>query len=122
VTCWAKSRGRGRECDLGPRGKLDRHHVVKQQWIRKVHRSLTAAYRRGQGPKPWSLKRALADSRNLVVTCWRHHAELEDGRAKVTPIGFWDFIEEHRGLEAELPRGFRDDWARRQSTPETTNA
>lgn len=69
-----------------------------------MHRSLSAAYRRSQGPKPWSVQKALKDPRLQIVTCWRHHKPIEEEQLEPPlPAGFWNAVAEY-GLESELPR------------------
>jgi hypothetical protein len=100
-TCFAT--GRHRECY----GRLTVHHVIAQQRIKRVHRSLVQAFRRGQGPRPWSLAKALQDKSNLVVCCFGCHQCVEAGSIRVEPSdlphGFWAFVYAH-GLAGELPR------------------
>jgi hypothetical protein len=92
----------GPDCD----GPLVRHHLVKQARIRKQWRSLMAAKRRG-GPKPWSVTKALADERNLLATCQRHHQE---DIPMPLPPGFFDFVKEY-GLQGCLPRYLAEEEA-----------
>jgi hypothetical protein len=49
MTCFAK--GRHRPCY----GRPTVHHILSRQRIKREHASLAAAYRRGEGPRPWSL-------------------------------------------------------------------
>jgi hypothetical protein len=96
--CYAA--GRGDPCDHA----RQRHHVVKQSKIDRVHAKLKAEHKRGRGPKPWSLTRAKADKRNLVWTCWRHHKPIEEHiEIRDLPPGFWDFVATY-DLYPELPR------------------
>jgi len=99
--CFAK--GRQRKCD----GRLTIHHIVSQQRIRRRHASLLAAYRRGEGPRPWALQAALKDARNFAVACWGCHQCVEAGSIVVElldlPNGFHSFVVEY-GLGADLPR------------------
>jgi hypothetical protein len=92
----------GPDCD----GRVVAHHLVKKQRIRNEWRSLMAAKRRG-GPKPWSITKALADERNLVWTCQRHHKE---DIPMPLPPGFWAFVEEY-GLQGCLPRYLAEEEA-----------
>lgn len=85
----------GPDCD----GVTVRHHLLKRQRIRAAWKTLMAAHRRG-GPKPWSVTKAIADPRNLVWTCARHHKEEWE---MPVPDGFWDFVTEY-ALEGALPR------------------
>ena len=91
--CYAHSRG----CD----GPLEKHHVIKQQRIRKAWLTLASEYARGSGPKPWPLKKALEDPRNIVIACKRTH-HVEESAVPV-PDGFWDYVREYE-LEPCLPR------------------
>jgi hypothetical protein len=91
------------DCD----GRVQEHHIVKRQSIRRVWRSLMAAKRRG-GPKPWSVTKAIADPRNKVNVCWHHHKPVEEGRLAVPlPAGFYGFVNEY-GLQGQLPRQLRE--------------
>lgn len=90
--CIAKGRA---HCDCD--GRLEEHHLIPQQRIKREHKSAVAAHRRG-GPQPWGLARALGDRRNLVRICKRHHElvtnhilwlERED-----LPAGAWAFAAE----------------------------
>lgn len=101
MVCYAA--GRGDPCDAARQA----HHHVKQQRIRRVWATLNADYRRGRGPRPWSLRKALDDRRNLVYTCYRHHKEET---AMPLPVGFWEFVAEYklvgvvpRHLQGEVP-------------------
>lgn len=89
---------------------LQPHHLVPQQRIKRRWRTLNAAYRRGSGVKPWSLKRCLEDQRNIVRVCWGHHQRVEARlSAHVTrdqlPAGFYDFVREYE-LHADVPAEF----------------
>ena len=83
------------------RGRLQWHHVVPQQRIKRLHKSVVAAYRRG-GPKPWACSRAITDERNRVWLCVYHHGEVEAKRLYVDPPGsVLEFAREY-GLEWSL--------------------
>lgn len=91
------------ECKPGL-GMTD-HHLISQQRIRRVWKTLNAGYRRG-GPKPWSLRRCLEDRRNMVRICWEPHHQRVENRiiyveAHQLPDGFFDFVREY-GLEAQV--------------------
>lgn len=74
---------------------VHRHHWVPQQRIRRAHATLMAAYRRGLGPKPWSLSEALADPRNLSPLCFRCHGQFEQKRLRlVPPASVWEFADQ----------------------------
>lgn len=99
--CFAK--GRHRSC-YGP---LTFHHIVPRQRIKVEYRSLLQANRRSQGPRPWSLVKALGDERNLILVCWGCHQCVEGGSIPVElsdlPNGFWDFVSDYE-LEGLVPR------------------
>lgn len=99
--CFAK--GRHRPCY----GRMTVHHIVPQSKIKKEHRSLLQAFRRAQGPRPWSLVKALRDERNLLPACWGCHQCVESDPTKVNlfdlPPGFFEFVSEY-GLAGVLPR------------------
>jgi hypothetical protein len=101
MTCFAK--GRHRPCY----GRLTVHHILSKQRLRREHASLSAAYRRGEGPRPWSLTKALKDERNLREVCWGCHQCVEAGSIPVElsdlPEGFFEFVSEYR-LAGLLPR------------------
>jgi hypothetical protein len=101
VTCFAKDRHR--PCY----GRPTVHHIVSQARLKREHASLSAAYRRGEGPRPWSLTKALKDERNLREVCWGCHQCVEAGSIPVEvsdlPEGFWEFVSEYR-LAGLLPR------------------
>lgn len=100
--CYAA--GRGDPCDHA----RQRHHVVKQQAIKRLHAKLLAAHRRGHIEKPWPLSKALRDKRNLVWTCWRHHKPIEEHiEARDLPAAFWDFVQEY-ALWPDLPRHLKE--------------
>lgn len=86
---------------------VQRHHVVPKARLKMLHRSLSAAYRRGQGPRPWTKTKVLADERNLLPVCLKCHGQIEGASdmhvelAQVPP-GFWSFVSEY-GLDAQLP-------------------
>jgi hypothetical protein len=85
----------GRHCPC--EGRLQEHHVIAQQWIKREHKSAKAEQRRG-GPAPWGVSRVLADRRNLIRICKRHH-ELVEQRilylaADELPAGVWAFAAE----------------------------
>lgn len=103
MSCFA--RGQVRECY----GREQGHHVVPQQRIRDRHRTLLAAYRRGMGLRPWSLRRALEDRRLQVRVCWGHHQLVEQRRVYVRelPDGFWEAVREF-GLEPLVEQRFID--------------
>jgi hypothetical protein len=92
----------GPDCD----GPMQLHHICKAQRIRKEWRSLMAAMRFG-GPRPWSITKALADNRNRIATCQRHHKE---DIPMPLPPGFWTFVEEY-GLQGCLPRYLAEEEA-----------
>lgn len=76
------------------------HHLVKQQRIRKRHRTLE----HGLGHKPYAITRALGDERLQVPLCGTCHPEVEDERKQVTlPDGFWDAVDAY-SLAPDLPR------------------
>lgn len=94
--CYAA--GKGDPCDSA----RQRHHPIKKQAIRRVHRTLSAARRRSAlAPKPWSISKALNDPRLWIWTCYRHHKEET---AMPLPEGFWDAVDEYAGLRAVVPR------------------
>jgi hypothetical protein len=101
VTCFAK--GRHRPCY----GRPTVHHVISQSRLKREHASLSAAYRRGEGPRPWSLTKALKDERNLLSCCWGCHQCVEARPILVElsdlPEGFFEFVSEYR-LAGLLPR------------------
>lgn len=103
MSCFA--RGQVRECY----GREQGHHVVSQQRIRRLHAELVAAFRRGMGPRPWGLGRALSDRRLQVRVCWGHHQLVEQRRVYVRelPDGFWDAVREY-GLESLVEQRFID--------------
>ena len=88
-------------------GRLHDHHLVKQQHIRLVHRSLVAAHRRGGPPPPWRLHVALKDRRLQRKACVNHHALERTARLEVfdtdLPEGFWDAVAEY-GLHQYVPK------------------
>lgn len=80
----------GARCD----GRIQLHHLVPQQRIKREHKAAVAAYRRG-GPKPWALGRMLADERNLVPLCKRHHELVEQHLLEIdVPAEAWLFAAE----------------------------
>lgn len=90
------------------RRAVQRHHVVPKQRIKARHASLSARFRRGEGPAPWGKTKALADERNLLSVCADCHGAIEgasDLRVEMTelPYGFWAFVSEYE-LVGELPR------------------
>jgi hypothetical protein len=107
MNCFAK--GRHRPCY----GRLTVHHIIAQARLRREHASLSAAYRRGEGPRPWSLTKALKDERNLREVCWGCHQCVEAGSIPVElsdlPEGFFEFVSEYR-LAGLLPRHLRWEW------------
>jgi hypothetical protein len=100
TTCFAK--GRHRPCY----GRPTVHHIVSQARLKREHASLSAAYRRGEGPRPWSLTKALKDEANLLSVCWGCHQCVEAGSIPVEPSdlpeGFWEFVSEY-DLDGQLP-------------------
>jgi hypothetical protein len=87
---------------------VQHHHIVPKARLKTVHRSLSAAYRRGQGPRPWSKTGVLADERNLLPVCLKCHGKIEGAsdmhvELAQVPAGFWTFVSEY-GLDGELPR------------------
>ena len=75
------------ECALhGPdcRGRLQWHHVIPKQRIRRAWKSARAHYNR-TGTKPWSVTKAIADERNRVWLCVYHHGQVEAKRLYVEP-------------------------------------
>lgn len=88
------------DCD----GRLQDHHLVKQQAIRRRWRTLNAAFRRGMGPRPWALGKALGDRRLQIRVCKRHHDMLESRELHLShdSLAYWaqQAVDEY-GLEAE---------------------
>ena len=70
----------GEDC----RGRLQWHHIIPRQRIRRAWQTEKAAARRG-GFKPWSVTKAIADERNRVWLCVYHHGEVEAKRLYVAP-------------------------------------
>lgn len=88
----------GEDC----RGRLQWHHVVPRQRIKRTHREVVARYRRSGGEKPWGLVRAIADERNRVWLCVFHHGQVEAKRLYVDPPeSVREFAREY-GLEWSL--------------------
>ena len=103
------------------RGRLEWHHAIKQQRIRREFK--WGAWARPQytlpGPGAWvpahrsepvtrshatalTLDDILGDTRNRVWLCSFHHEKVTNGRLKVElPESVWEFAREH-GLEAQL--------------------
>jgi hypothetical protein len=77
-------------------GRMTRHHLLKQQRLRKELDLDIAEY-------------ALADPRGMVNACWRHHQLVENRRIVVwredLPAEFWDFARE-LGLQGWAERYF----------------
>lgn len=83
------------------RGRLQWHHVIPRQRIRRAWKSACAAQGRG-GPKAWILGDAIHDARNRVWLCVYHHGEVEAKRLYVTaPESAREFAAEY-GFLAEL--------------------
>jgi hypothetical protein len=84
------------------RGRLQWHHVLPRQRLRRAHREVVATYRRSGGDKPWALSLAITDERNRVWVCVYHHGEVEAKRLYVpVPDSVRDFAEDF-GLDREL--------------------
>lgn len=82
-------------------GRIQLHHCVPRQRLRREWKAAKAAHRRG-GPKPWSITRAIADERNLVPVCHFHHGQVEAHKLYVTfPESVLEFAREY-GLEGSL--------------------
>lgn len=88
----------GQDC----RGRIQLHHVVSRQRIRRRWNGLHAEHRRG-GPEPWGLMGALGDERNLVPVCVFHHGQVEQKLLYITvlPDPVREFAREY-GFEADL--------------------
>lgn len=91
------------------RGRLQWHHVVPRQRIRRAWKSEQAAHRRGENPYPWPLYRALNDDRNRVWLCVFHHGQVEMRKLYVDPPeSAREFAREYGlewSLEADARRG-----------------
>lgn len=86
-------------------GRLQNHHLVPQQRLKRRHATLKAEERRG-GPKPWPLSRALKDQRLIVDICAHHHINLVEQRRlyvdpRDVPAGAMDAVREY-GLSGYL--------------------
>jgi hypothetical protein len=91
---------------------VQRHHVVPKGRLKALHRTLSAAYRRGQGPRPWTKTKVLADERNLLPVCLDCHGQIEGAsdmhvELAQVPAGFWSFVSEYQ-LTGELPRSLTE--------------
>jgi hypothetical protein len=77
------------------------HHLVKQQRIRKRHRTLVWKL----GHAPYGITRALDDLRLQVGACATCHPQMEDERLipRELPDGFWDAVDAY-SLQPDLPR------------------
>lgn len=81
--------------------RVQLHHVVPRQRIRRAWNAAKAAHYRG-GPKPFLLTKALEDERNLVGLCVWHHGQVEAHKLYVTaPESAREFASEY-GLLGEL--------------------
>lgn len=78
------------------------HHLLPQQRIKRAHKSAVAEHRRSGGAKPWSLSLALADDRNLVGLCKRHHELVTAGLLRVEPPAEAFMFAEEIGLPGSL--------------------
>lgn len=83
----------------GARRAVHRHHVVKQQKIRRRWRTLRY---RGAGKAPYTLTSALTDPRLWIPVCGFDGCHREESPVPV-PDGFWAAVR-HYQLEPDLPR------------------
>lgn len=96
---------------LGPCvGRLQDHHVVKRQHIRRRHETLAAEYRRRGEKPPWAYATAISDPRLQVPVCsgiGGHHGLEATGRLQVPAhelhAGFWAAVAEY-GLDPWVPK------------------
>lgn len=92
----------GPDCD----GRLQNHHVVSRQRLRRAWKAAKAEERR-TGVRAWSITAAINDERNLTALCVHHHMQVEAKRVRV-PVseGAWAFAAEY-GLDAMLAEDLR---------------
>lgn len=106
MTCFAYGR-HGVTCS----GRLQDHHIVKQQHISKMHRTLAVRERRTGEIPSWRLRDAIRDPRLQVKVCVAHHGLESTARLEVRdsdlPPGFWAAVREY-GLEPHVPKNLTD--------------
>lgn len=83
----------------GKRRAVHRHHLVKQQRIRRRWRSLRY---RDAGKAPYKLTSVLNDPRLYILVCGFDGCHREETPVPI-PAGFWDAVRDYE-LEPDLPR------------------